>query len=78
MISIIVTHKQNLSYLHDCLESIAEQKYKDAKVKYEELSRRSNKTKEDVKLKEKFRREYEHWKKKMDFSGENHSQKGKN
>lgn len=29
MISIIVTHKQNLSYLHDCLESIAEQKYKD-------------------------------------------------
>ena len=30
---------------------------------YEELSRRSNKTKEDVKLKEKFRREYEHWKK---------------
>ncbi len=29
MISIIVTHKQELNYLSDCLESVAEQKYKD-------------------------------------------------
>lgn len=32
MISIIVTHKMNLSYLRDCLDSIAEQNYKDVET----------------------------------------------
>jgi RHS repeat-associated protein len=76
--SNVSSGNKNSKHANQKAKAAAEQKYKDAKVKYEELSRRSNKTKEDVKLKEKFRREYEHWKKKMDFSGENHSQKGKN
>ena len=73
----ISTGNKNSKHANLKAKQTAAQKYEDAKAKYNELKNKPNKTPEEVKQREKYRQQYEHWKRKMDFSGENHSRNAK-
>lgn len=55
----------------------AQQKYEEAKREFEYWDKKPKKTPDEKKLAQKFRRLMEHFRKKKDFTGENHSQKSK-
>jgi RHS repeat-associated protein len=55
----------------------AKQKYEEWKKKFDELDKKTNKTKADKEATDKARTQMNHWKKKADETGENHSQKPK-
>lgn len=55
----------------------AQAKYEGAKMKYDELKKKPNKTKEDNELLNRYNREVEHYKRKMDETGETHSRNAK-
>jgi len=55
----------------------ASEKYEEAKAEFEKLSSKPGKTPEDKSMLEKLRDQMKHWKKKKDWSGEQHSQKNK-
>jgi RHS repeat-associated protein len=55
----------------------AKQKYEAAKGEYEKLKSKTKKTKIDKEAEIKAKKQMEHWKRKMDETGENHSQKAK-
>ncbi|MBP6826548.1 MAG: hypothetical protein KA165_08315 [Saprospiraceae bacterium] len=55
----------------------ADERYKEAKTEFEKLDSKVDKTPEDKSMLEKWRTQMKHWKKKKDWSGEQHSQKNK-
>ncbi len=55
----------------------AEEAYQKVKEAFETLNKKPKKTKADNKLLEKLKKQVEHWRKKKDWNGENHSQKSK-
>ncbi|MFN0173520.1 MAG: hypothetical protein ACKVU0_02640 [Saprospiraceae bacterium] len=55
----------------------ASEKYEEAKTAFEKLSTKPSKTTDDKVMLEKLRNQMKHWKKKKDWSGEQHSQKNK-
>ena len=55
----------------------ARQKYQDIKSQYDKLNLKQNKTPEDKKSLKKLENQVKHWKKKQDFTGENHSMNAK-
>lgn len=55
----------------------AEKEYEKAKAEYEKLKSKPDKSKEDAQLRDKLKKTMEHWRKKKDWKGENHSQKPK-
>lgn len=55
----------------------AQQKYEEAKREFEYWDQKPKKTPDEKKLVQKFRKLMEHFRKKKDFTGENHSQKSK-
>ena len=55
----------------------ARQKYQDIKSQYDKLNLKQNKTPEDKKSLKKLDNQVKHWKKKQDFTGENHSMNAK-
>ena len=52
-------------------------KYQEAKSQYDKLNLKKNKSPEEKKLLKKLENQAKHWKKKQDFSGENHSMNAK-
>ena len=68
---------KNAPHANEKARESAKNKYEAAKKEYQELSQITPRTKE---LKEKIAKaqnDMKHWKRKMDFTGENHSQIGK-
>lgn len=55
----------------------AGQKYERAKERFNQLDKTRNKTPEQKNERDAAKREMDHWKKKQDFSGENHSRNAK-
>lgn len=55
----------------------AKEKYEEARAEYEALKSKPNKTREDNQKLLKAKKQMEHWKKKGDWGGENHSMKNK-
>ena len=55
----------------------ARQKYQDIKSQYDKFNLKQNKTPEDKKSLKKLENQVKHWKKKQDFTGENHSMNAK-
>jgi uncharacterized protein HemX len=55
----------------------AEEQFEKVKQEYEKLSSKTKKSKEDVKQWNKLKKQLEHWRKKKDWKGEQHSQKHK-
>lgn len=55
----------------------ANEKYREAKAEFEKLHTKGNKTPDEKVALEKWRTQMKHWKKKKDWSGEQHSQKHK-
>ena len=54
----------------------AKEKYEDTRLRYQEIKSKNQKTPEDRKLENVLKRQLDYWKRKMDFTGENHSQGG--
>ena len=54
----------------------AKEKYEDTRLRYQEIKSKNQKTPEDRKLENVLKRHLDYWKRKMDFTGENHSQGG--
>ena len=65
---------KNMKHANPKARESAAKKYEEAKAKYKELKSKTNKSKEDNKLKKYFEKQMSHWKRHMDFPGENHSQ----
>lgn len=55
----------------------AEEQFEKIKQEYDKLSSKTKKSKEDVKAWNKLKKQLEHWRKKKDWKGEQHSQKHK-
>lgn len=55
----------------------AEEKYQEAKIEFEKLHTKANKTPEEKAALEKLRTQMKHWQKKKDWGGEQHSQNNK-
>ena len=55
----------------------AKEKYESAKKQYEEMRSKPNKTPEDRRQESIYKKLRDHWKSRMDFKGENHSQNAK-
>jgi hypothetical protein len=68
---------KNAQHANPKARDAAEERYKAAKREYETMKSKPNKTKEDKKALGKLKTTAEHEKKQMDFTGENHSGKGK-
>jgi len=56
---------------------VAEKEYNEAKKEFDELRKKPNKTKEEAQILDKLKNKIKALKRKMDFTGENHSQKSK-
>ena len=52
----------------------AAEEYEKAKAEFEKLKSKPGKSKEDAELRNKLKKQLEHWRKKKDWKGENHSQ----
>ena len=68
---------KNMKYANPKAREAAAQKYAEAKQKLKDAKNKAHRTTEDKKIIEKIKTEIKHWKLKMDFTGENHSQTGK-
>ncbi len=68
---------KNGQHINQQAKGQAKENYENAKNEFEKLDNKPRKTKEEVKLLEKLKKQVKHWKKKMDNTGENHSQKAK-
>jgi len=55
----------------------AKEQYQKAKEEFNQLDKKPKKTKDENKLLDKLRKKVEHWRKKKDWIGDNHSQKNK-
>ena len=68
---------KNMKHANPKAREAAAQKYAEAKQKLKDAKNKAHRTTEDKKIIEKIKTEIKHWKLKMDFTGENHSQTGK-
>lgn len=67
---------KNFKHANFKAREAAKRHYEKAKNEYESLFSQANKTPKEIKDLKKFERQMKHWKSKMDFTGENHSQGG--
>lgn len=68
---------KNAAHANQKAREAAEKRYQEAKQEYEQMKSKPNKTPEDKKQLKKLENTVKSEKKKMDFTGENHSQKAK-
>ena len=68
---------KNSSHANQKAKESAGEKYKETKSQYDNLNSKTNKTPEDKKQLKKLENQIDHWKRKQDFSGENHSRNAK-
>ncbi len=68
---------RNAKHSNQKARESAEKEYEKAKAEYEKLKSKPSKSKEDAELRDKLKNVMEHWRKKKDWKGENHSQKSK-
>lgn len=68
---------KNSPHANQKAKETAGQKYQDAKSQYDELNSKPNKTSDDKKQLKRLESQVNHWKRKQDFSGENHNQNAK-
>lgn len=68
---------KNAPHANQNAKKAAEEAYNKAKEAYDQLFKKPNKTPEEKTLLDKLKKQVEHWRKKKDWNGENHSQKGK-
>lgn len=68
---------KNSPHANQKAKETAGQKYQDAKSQYDELNSKPNKTPDDKKQLKRLENQVNHWKRKQDFSGENHNQNAK-
>ena len=68
---------KNESHANQKARDRASEDYQKIKEELGKLDGKPNKSKEDVELRKKLRKKAEHWRKKKDWNGENHSQKHK-
>ena len=68
---------KNAPHANQNANKAAEEAYNKAKEAYDQLFKKPNKTSEDKTLLDKLKKQVEHWRKKKDWNGENHSQKSK-
>jgi hypothetical protein len=61
--------------LNEGRQSAAEEKYRDAKKAFEEADRKPNKTPADKMQRDQFKKEMEHWQRKMRELSEEHARK---
>ena len=75
--SNVSSGNKNSQHANPKAKGSAEQKYQEAKKKFDELDKKPNKSPEDKKEFNYWERQMKHWKMKQDFSGENHSRNAK-
>jgi len=75
--SNVSSGNKNSPHANQKAKNAAELKYKDVKARFDQLDSKMNKTKEDKIEFRKLEKQMKHWKKKQDFSGENHSRNAK-
>ena len=75
--SNVSSGNKNSQHANQKAKNAAGQKYLETKDKYDYLHNKANKTKDDKKELDRLERQMKHWKKKQDFSGENHSRNAK-
>ena len=68
---------KNSKYANLDAKISAKAKYEDAKKSYETYKHKQNILPEEKKLRDTYKKQMIHWKKKMDFTGENHNQNAK-
>ena len=68
---------KNTSHANQKAKESAGQKYTEIKSQYDKLNSKPNKTPADKKELKKLENQIDHWKRKQDFSGENHSRNAK-
>jgi hypothetical protein len=68
---------KNSKHANQKTKESASQKYEQAKVEYDKLNSKPNKTPADKKQLKQLEGQVDHWKKKQDFTGENHNQNAK-
>ena len=75
--SNVSSGNKNSQHANQKAKNAAGQKYQETKDKYDYLHNKANKTKDDKKELDRLERQMKHWKRKQDFSGENHSRNAK-
>jgi hypothetical protein len=75
--SNVSSGNKNSQHANQKAKNAAGQKYLETKDKYDYLHNKANKTKDDKKELDRLERQMKRWKKKQDFSGENHSRNAK-
>ena len=68
---------KNGKHVNQNAQKNAEEQYQKAKEAFDNLNKKPKKTSADNKLQDKLKKQVEHWRKKKDWGGENHSQKHK-
>lgn len=68
---------KNAPHANQKARKAAEEAYDKAKKAYDELFKKPDKTPEEKATLDKLKKQVEHWRKKKDWKGENHSQKNK-
>ena len=75
--SNVSSGNKNSQHANQKAKEAADQKYQEAKAKYNEYRTKANKTPEEKIEEKRWERLMDHWKKKADFAGENHSRNHK-
>ena len=68
---------KNSKHANQKAKDSAAEKYKEAKTNYEKFKYKANRTPEDKKMENRYKTQMEHWKHKMEYTGENHSRNAK-
>lgn len=68
---------KNGKHVNQKAQKNAEEQYQKVKEAFDKLNKKPKKSREDNKQLEKLKNQVEHWRKKKDWGGENHSQKHK-
>ena len=68
---------KNSKHANQKAKDSAAEKYKEAKTNYEKFKYKANRTPEDKKMENRYKTPMEHWKHKMEYTGENHSRNAK-
>ena len=71
--SNVSSGNKNSKHANQKARDSAAEKYEETKVKYKELKNKMNKTPDDIKQQNKLSKQLNHWKLKMDNTGETHS-----
>ncbi len=71
------TSGKNGKHINQQAKEQAKKEYENAKQEFNKIDSKPQKTKDDKNLWDKLRKQVKHWRKKMNKTGENHSQKNK-